>query len=60
MSMRLSPATTASAAGAPGNCAQPHPSKAKETTCVRQSLEVLSMPVNQKVQSSAGSTLIAE
>ena len=45
-------------ASAEGGSSQPQASKANEATWVRQLLDVLSMPVNQKVQSSVGSTAI--
>jgi hypothetical protein len=60
ISMRLSPARVAEAVGVPGKSSQPQASNAKETTWVRQLLEVLFSPVNQNVQSSTGSRFMAE
>ena len=59
-SIRLSPSAVGLQDAAAAPSSQPQLSKRNEAICVRQSsVAGVSIPVNQKVQSSAGSRLIA-
>ena len=57
--MMLSPPTAAPGLSGSGSRSQPQTSKRNEAIWVLQLLDMLSIPVNQKVQSSSGSRLIA-